>query len=319
MAQTRPLALPDIGKFSDPGFDNLLNVGGETTERFTFTINWGDGTRVDTGPGNDHPAGPCRRADGRLVQRATHVRRCRHVHGHGHGAATTTAASARSTFQVTVASLVPQNLIFLPPGGGGGVPFLRPETILAEARPLAPQQTARTDIVRYRAASVAGAETRLVLRIVMPSGIEDKNHDEPLANEVLDNLRKLFKRLPDGHYRIYQIQPDGVERLVIDVIVRQGRSIDAADEIEDTGDMAPQQPPAPAQPANQSQAPQEDESSGQDDTEGSDVRAWPGRCWPWAAGTSSIPRPAAGPCASRAARGPTNHAACPKFPGCSSD
>ena len=51
VAQTRPLAITDIGKFTDPGFDNLLNVGGETTERFTFTINWGDGTRSATGPG----------------------------------------------------------------------------------------------------------------------------------------------------------------------------------------------------------------------------------------------------------------------------
>ena len=35
VGQTRPLDLPDVGKFTDPGFDNLLNVGGETTERFT--------------------------------------------------------------------------------------------------------------------------------------------------------------------------------------------------------------------------------------------------------------------------------------------
>ena len=81
---------------------------------------------------------------------------------------------------------------------------------------------------------MAGAEPRLVLRIVLPSGVEDKAHDETLPNEVLDNLRKLFKRLPDGHYRIYQIQPDGVERLVVDVIVRQGRSIDVADEADDS-------------------------------------------------------------------------------------
>jgi PKD repeat protein len=32
------------GTFSDPGFDNSLNVGGETEESFTATIDWGDGT-----------------------------------------------------------------------------------------------------------------------------------------------------------------------------------------------------------------------------------------------------------------------------------
>ncbi len=31
--------------------------------------------------------------------------------------------SATRQFQVTVASLVPQNLIFMPPGGGGALPW----------------------------------------------------------------------------------------------------------------------------------------------------------------------------------------------------
>ena len=35
VGQTRPLDLPNVGQFTDPGFDNPLNVGGETTERFT--------------------------------------------------------------------------------------------------------------------------------------------------------------------------------------------------------------------------------------------------------------------------------------------
>jgi methionine-rich copper-binding protein CopC len=48
------LSLANIGQFTDPGFDNPLNVldpsnGGETTETFTYTINWGDGTAVDGG------------------------------------------------------------------------------------------------------------------------------------------------------------------------------------------------------------------------------------------------------------------------------
>ena len=114
---------------------------------------------------------------------------------------------------------------------------------------------------------MAGAEPRLVLRIVTPAGLEDKGHDEPLADEVLDNLRKLFRRLPDGHYRIYQIQPDGIERLVVDVIVRQGRNIDVADEAQGTGETTTQ-PNAPAagavpavdeakQPAPQSAPPQD--------------------------------------------------------------
>ncbi len=53
------LSITDIGKFTDPGFDNPLNVGGETTEKFTFAINWGDGRPVDSGPPTiDTPGGP---------------------------------------------------------------------------------------------------------------------------------------------------------------------------------------------------------------------------------------------------------------------
>ena len=47
------LDLFDLGTFSDPGFDNPLNVadpsnGGELVETFSYTINWGDGT-LETG------------------------------------------------------------------------------------------------------------------------------------------------------------------------------------------------------------------------------------------------------------------------------
>ncbi|MBA3481413.1 MAG: hypothetical protein H0T51_06320, partial [Pirellulales bacterium] len=48
------LSLTNIGSFTDPGFDNLLNVldpvnGGEKLETFTYTINWGDGTANSAG------------------------------------------------------------------------------------------------------------------------------------------------------------------------------------------------------------------------------------------------------------------------------
>ena len=39
------LTLPNLGTFSDPGFDNPANAGnGETEEFFHYTIDWGDGT-----------------------------------------------------------------------------------------------------------------------------------------------------------------------------------------------------------------------------------------------------------------------------------
>jgi len=47
------LDLPDLGVFSDPGFNNPANAGnpsggGEVAETFSYTIDWGDGT-LDTG------------------------------------------------------------------------------------------------------------------------------------------------------------------------------------------------------------------------------------------------------------------------------
>jgi hypothetical protein len=137
--------------------------------------------------------------------------------------------------------------------GGGGTLVIRPSDAHADTRLIVQADTSRIDPRVYRVASVAGAEPRLVLRIVTPTGLEDRAQDELLPGAVLDNLRKLFARLPDGHYRIYQVQPDGAERLVVDVVVRQGRSIESNDEqleeaeaVED-GELLPAQPvPAPA-------------------------------------------------------------------------
>src|SRR5207237_150871 len=41
------------------GFDNPLNVGGETSEKFAFAVDWGDGTPTDSGaPTIDVPGSP---------------------------------------------------------------------------------------------------------------------------------------------------------------------------------------------------------------------------------------------------------------------
>ncbi len=75
VGRNAPLTLTDIGQFTDPGFDNPLNVGGETTERFTYAIDWGDGTPLDAGPGTIDTAGRAGHHDRRLVQRPTRLPR----------------------------------------------------------------------------------------------------------------------------------------------------------------------------------------------------------------------------------------------------
>ncbi len=57
VGRNAPLTITNIGQFADPGFDNPLNVGGETSERFAYAIDWGDGTPLDAGPGTIDTAG----------------------------------------------------------------------------------------------------------------------------------------------------------------------------------------------------------------------------------------------------------------------
>jgi PKD repeat protein len=50
VAEGSLLTVPNIVTFTDPGFNNPANPNGATVETFTYAINWGDGTAVETGP-----------------------------------------------------------------------------------------------------------------------------------------------------------------------------------------------------------------------------------------------------------------------------
>ncbi|REK12570.1 MAG: hypothetical protein DWQ37_11655 [Planctomycetota bacterium] len=212
------LTIGDIGLFTDPGFDNPLNVGGETTERFTFAINWGDGSPIDSGQGTiDVSGAPLLLTSGSFDGA--------HAFGTpGEFTVFVTLADddggmAVASFDVTVTFIrEPPASGAFPPGGGGTVAS-EPGSEPAPVAPLpAPIPTAQRIFRPANTGAVAGAETKLVLRVVSPEGVEDKDNDVLLSDDVLDNLRDFFKRLPPKHYRIYLIQPDGVERLVIDTM-----------------------------------------------------------------------------------------------------
>ena len=79
---------------------------------------------------------------------------------------------------------------------------------------------------------------QVVLRIVDPAGNELPGKDILVPDKDLNDLPSLLRKLPDGHYRIY-LSEGGRDRLVIDVVVRQGRAVDPSDDSGGTQDRPP--------------------------------------------------------------------------------
>ena len=84
--------------------------------------------------------------------------------------------------------------------------------------------------------TTSGNERQVLLRIVSPTG--DEESAIPVPNRDLNDLPDLFKKLPDGHYRVY-LAEGGRQRLVLDVLVRQGRPVDTSEEAATAGDRPP--------------------------------------------------------------------------------
>jgi plastocyanin len=72
------------------------------------------------------------------------------------------------------------------------------------------------------------ADERIVtLQVISPSG--DVAQRLLVPEQELADLPGLFKKLPDGHYKLF-LSEGGHERLVIEVVVRQGRAVDPTDD-----------------------------------------------------------------------------------------
>eukprot|EP00913_Durusdinium_trenchii_P028471 g26699.t1 len=93
---------------------------------------------------------------------------------------------------------------------------------------------------------------KIVIQVVYPDGtlgedIELGDEDTDL-NEVLKDLPRLFKTLPDDHYRLSLIREDGTRRLILNVVLRQNKpeDRDAASESSQDNTESRKQPPEDA-------------------------------------------------------------------------
>ncbi len=130
------------------------------------------------------------------------------------------------------------------------IEFPRLEEVLVTADAASSEGTQTdTTMVETRGGEVAATSDRYFrLHVVMPDGrmLEGIR----LPDDVLDDLPALFAQLPDNHYRIYLVQGDNrLERLVLDVVVRDHRPVDPSDASDGTRDRPPTDEAAPADDA----------------------------------------------------------------------
>ncbi len=86
--------------------------------------------------------------------------------------------------------------------------------------------------------SAVTSERFLELVAYAPDGSEVGRYR--LQEEALADLRGLFAKLPDGHYKIFLVRTDNnSRRLVMEVYVRRGRVIDPSDDSEGIRDRPP--------------------------------------------------------------------------------
>jgi hypothetical protein len=128
---------------------------------------------------------------------------------------------------------------------GTGISAIRIDTTPQAPPPLAPPRaipepppvdraiplvnTRPSDSGGTRSEATQTSEPSLSLRVVSPDGEEGQDIETPL--DTLRDLPSFFRRLPDGHYRLYLTERGGGQRrLVLDVFVRRGQPVDPEDQ-----------------------------------------------------------------------------------------
>jgi hypothetical protein len=137
----------------------------------------------------------------------------------------TSAVSATASTQAPIPGAGLTTVKVVQTTSGGFVDVAAPTFVDAPVQTTVPL----TSVAQASEGGVASSEAtntdeRLVfLRIVSPAGLEGT--PIPVPEGELNNLPGLFQKLPDGHYKVY-LSEEGHERLVIEVVVRQGRAVD---------------------------------------------------------------------------------------------
>ncbi len=96
--------------------------------------------------------------------------------------------------------------------------------------------TEAVDVGVAESQATVASDRSVVLRIISPLG--EASDPIQVPESQLKDLPGLFKKLPDGHYQVF-LSEGGHERLVIDVLVRQGRPVDSAEDSGGAGDRPP--------------------------------------------------------------------------------
>ena len=129
-------------------------------------------------------------------------------------------------------------IAFIPVTTSAFVEVVAPPTIQAAATLAVVEQqvSQQVDMGVAPGQTTSGNERQVLLQIVSPLG--DEGSAIAVPEQDLNDLPSLFKKLPDGHYRVY-LQEGDRHRLVLDVTVRQGRPVDTSEDTAATSDRPP--------------------------------------------------------------------------------
>jgi hypothetical protein len=208
-----------------------IQFDGPATQTFPVAVNWGDGSVLNQSltPGtynftHIYPTNPDKANPAAAIPIDVTV-----TDFQDHSIAANTQAPVPGTGFPDIA-IVPQTT--------SSVVLVTPQ-VLTDSQvavpPLEPVATQENDLGLAPAEVVTTTGRQVSLRIVSASGAEGDDINVPDPDQALNDLPKLFSQLPDGRYRVY-LSEDGRTRLVIDVVVRQGRPVDPSEDSNGTSE-----------------------------------------------------------------------------------